>query len=116
MSTAQSSSAALASEQATDPVCGMTVNKQTAAGSFEYQGQTYFFCSAHCLEKFRADPERFITGAPEESIKPSQPQSARANTPVRCTLRFVKTSRDHVQNAAWLSNRSRHQGHKQKPS
>ncbi len=75
MSTAQSSSAALASEQATDPVCGMTVNKQTAAGSFEYQGQTYFFCSAHCLEKFRADPERFITGAPEESIKPPKSTS-----------------------------------------
>ncbi len=42
-----------------DPICGMMVDPQQAAGSFEYEGQTYFFCSAGCLEKFRADPERF---------------------------------------------------------
>ncbi len=31
-----------------DPVCGMTVNPSTAAGSFEFNGTTYFFCSQHC--------------------------------------------------------------------
>ena len=44
----------------TDPVCGMTVDPESAAGSFEYKGQTYYFCSLHCLEKFREDPERFL--------------------------------------------------------
>ena len=43
-----------------DPVCGMTVNPQTAAGSYEYNGKTYYFCSTHCLQKFREDPERFL--------------------------------------------------------
>jgi P-type Cu+ transporter len=42
-----------------DPVCGMDVVPATAAGSFEYGGQTYYFCSRHCLETFRSDPGRF---------------------------------------------------------
>ncbi len=45
---------------ATDPVCGMTVNPEAAAGSYEYNGQTYYFCSTHCLKKFAEDPERFL--------------------------------------------------------
>lgn len=36
-------------------VCGMTVKPETAAGSFECDGRTYYFCSTHCLKKFRAD-------------------------------------------------------------
>ncbi|HEV3168063.1 MAG TPA: heavy metal translocating P-type ATPase [Isosphaeraceae bacterium] len=43
-----------------DPVCGMNLDPEHAAGSTEYQGQTYYFCSLHCLEQFRADPERFV--------------------------------------------------------
>ncbi len=43
-----------------DPVCGMTVDPQTAAGSFEYAGKTYAFCSAHCLAKFKAAPETYL--------------------------------------------------------
>ncbi len=38
---------------ATDPVCGMTVNPENAAGKHEYDGQTYHFCSQHCLTKFK---------------------------------------------------------------
>jgi P-type Cu+ transporter len=47
-------------ETAIDPVCGMTVHSQSAAGKREHDGQTYYFCSAHCLQKFKEDPERFI--------------------------------------------------------
>jgi len=43
-----------------DPVCGMTVNPDSAAGSFAYNEKTYYFCSLHCLEKFKADPDRFL--------------------------------------------------------
>ena len=43
-----------------DPVCGMTVDPEKAAGSLEHNGQTYFFCSLGCREKFRANPESFI--------------------------------------------------------
>ncbi|MEZ5461672.1 heavy metal translocating P-type ATPase [Dokdonella sp.] len=43
-----------------DPVCGMTVNPQTAKHSAGHAGQTYHFCSAGCRQKFMADPERVL--------------------------------------------------------
>ena len=43
-----------------DPVCGMRVDPARAAGSHEHDGQTYFFCSRSCLEKFKADPARYL--------------------------------------------------------
>src|SRR5437899_1720778 len=55
--------------QARDPVCGMLVDPQKAAFSYEYRGQTYFFCSAGCLKKFRYDPDRFLDVRPETSIE-----------------------------------------------
>src|ERR1043166_3358324 len=45
---------------AIDPVCGMTVDPRRAAGSFEYRGQTYYFCALGCREKFKADPEKYL--------------------------------------------------------
>src|SRR4030095_4777651 len=43
-----------------DMVCGMTVHPDSAAGSYEYNDKTYYFCSPHCLEKFRKDPDAFL--------------------------------------------------------
>jgi P-type Cu+ transporter len=43
-----------------DPVCGMTVDPEHAAGSVEYQGNTYYFCSTHCVHRFRENPEAFL--------------------------------------------------------
>ena len=56
-----------AHEPALDPVCGMTVDPDRAAGSFEYNGKTYYFCSTHCLHRFRENPESFLnkTTAPQ---------------------------------------------------
>ncbi|MBA2646036.1 MAG: heavy metal translocating P-type ATPase [Pyrinomonadaceae bacterium] len=39
----------------TDPVCGMTVDPERAAGKSERDGQTYYFCSPMCKEKFDAE-------------------------------------------------------------
>src|SRR5688500_19430554 len=36
-----------------DPICGMTVTTEKAAGSLEREGKTYYFCSKGCLEKFK---------------------------------------------------------------
>ncbi len=52
-----------------DPVCGMIVTPNAAAGSHEYNGQTYYFCSTHCLKKFSEDPERFLN-------KPTEPMTS----------------------------------------
>ena len=43
-----------------DPVCGMTVDPENAAGSVEYKGTTYYFCSTHCVHRFQKDPESFL--------------------------------------------------------
>jgi YHS domain-containing protein len=45
----------------TDPVCGMTVDRDTAAASTELDGETYYFCSTGCLRSFLADPAQDVT-------------------------------------------------------
>lgn len=55
-----------------DPVCGMKVDPKNAKGSFEYQNKSYYFCNPKCLEKFKADPEKYLkpkaeTGAESDS-------------------------------------------------
>ena len=40
-----------------DPVCGMTTEDEKAYLKFAYQGKPYYFCSPHCLAKFKADPK-----------------------------------------------------------
>ncbi|HKR85702.1 MAG TPA: heavy metal-binding domain-containing protein, partial [Terriglobales bacterium] len=47
------------SATAVDPVCGMTVNWATAKHKFDYAGKTYYFCCAHCLQKFSTDPAAY---------------------------------------------------------
>jgi P-type Cu+ transporter len=44
-----------------DPVCGMTVDPATAKHRAEHAGHSYFFCSAHCREKFTAKPTRYLS-------------------------------------------------------
>jgi uncharacterized protein len=46
---------------ATDPVCGMTVDRAKAVTK-ELGGRTYYFCSNHCMHAFEADPENYLTG------------------------------------------------------
>jgi YHS domain-containing protein len=46
----------------TDPVCNMQVDEQSAAGNSEYQGQTYYFCSPGCKQRFDQNPQQFASG------------------------------------------------------
>ncbi len=48
--------------EAIDPVCGMSIELETAAGSYEHEGTTYFFCNKSCLNRFRQGPESFVGG------------------------------------------------------
>ena len=46
-----------------DPVCGMDVEPETAAGKSEYKGQTYYFCSLGCKASFgvsSSEPENLL--------------------------------------------------------
>ena len=47
-----------------DPVCGMRINRNDAAGSEAHDGRDYYFCTADCHQKFIADAARFV-GAPK---------------------------------------------------
>ena len=64
-----------------DPVCGMTVDPDHAAGSFEYQGNTYYFCSTHCLHRFRENPEAFLNKPAVQPIGITPQPPARAARP-----------------------------------
>jgi YHS domain-containing protein len=44
---------------ATDPVCGMKVDRDKAIMK-EIGGETYYFCSARCLHAFEADPDQYL--------------------------------------------------------
>jgi putative ABC transport system ATP-binding protein len=44
---------------ATDPVCGMTVERERAAATLDFDGVTYYFCSKGCRAEFEGEPERF---------------------------------------------------------
>ncbi len=44
-----------------DVVCGMSVDPPKAASSAMHQGKTYYFCSRRCGEKFKADPEKYLS-------------------------------------------------------
>jgi P-type Cu+ transporter len=44
-----------------DPVCGMNVDAANAAASVEYEAKLYHFCSRSCAEKFRANPEKWLS-------------------------------------------------------
>ncbi|MFQ6673656.1 MAG: heavy metal translocating P-type ATPase [Fidelibacterota bacterium] len=78
-------------ELAVDPVCGMTVAPSSSAGKFTHGNEDYYFCSTHCLERFKADPDSFLEGrksgesslevqgeAPPEYICPMDPEVRQA--------------------------------------
>jgi len=45
----------------TDPVCGMKVKVEEAYSTIEHNGYVIYFCSEKCEEKFRKNPERYLT-------------------------------------------------------
>jgi len=46
-----------------DPVCGMKIDSDRAAGTRMWAGNTFSFCSADCLARFDAAPERYASNA-----------------------------------------------------
>jgi xanthine dehydrogenase accessory factor len=57
----------VASTEALDPVCGMTVTADDAHRPFEHDGTRYYFCCVGCRDAFAADPERFLAAAAQSS-------------------------------------------------
>ncbi len=75
-----------------DPVCGMTVDPETAKYKSTYKEQDYYFCAENCLKKFNAEPEKYLAPKQEEPavqgaiyICPMHPQ-IRQQVPGTCPI------------------------------
>ncbi len=44
----------------TDPVCGMKIDENDAAGKDEYKGKTYYFDTEDCMSRFHQNPEKYV--------------------------------------------------------
>jgi len=47
-------------EMAIDPVCGMSVDQESAPAHIEYNGQIFYFCAPGCRDEFLGSPETFL--------------------------------------------------------
>lgn len=54
-----------------DPVCGMETKEEGEFQRYRHDGETYYFCSDHCLKKFKEAPESYISG--DIAASPDQP-------------------------------------------
>ncbi|WP_334187098.1 heavy metal translocating P-type ATPase [Noviherbaspirillum sp.] len=103
-----------------DPVCGMNVSASPEK-TLQYDGATYHFCSTKCMEKFRQDPQAYLTprgdqpvqAAPEGTVytcpmHPEIRQPAPGNCP-KCgmTLEPIVPSLDEEENPELVDFRRR---------
>ena len=65
-----------------DPVCGMEIDPKNAFATRQHMGQTYYFCSQSCVEKFDADSHRYASAVPSATTG----IAADASGPVRIAL------------------------------
>jgi Cu+-exporting ATPase len=80
---------------ARDPVCGMNVNPATTKHVHDHFGKQYYFCCAPCVEKFKADPPKYLRttapsglvmlGAPKPAL-PSSRQTAAESVAYVCPM------------------------------
>ncbi len=63
-----------------DPVCGMSVDPATAKHHTEHAGQSYYFCHPGCLQKFTADPQRYLD--PSRAVVEDVPEGTMFTCPM----------------------------------
>ena len=81
--------------QALDPVCGMTVDPASAQAKVAHAGTTYFFCSPGCAKKFGAAPEQYLKPRPSGLVMlggPGQDSQLAAPTRVKIGLHEGKNA------------------------
>ncbi|TIT58729.1 MAG: YHS domain-containing protein, partial [Mesorhizobium sp.] len=59
---------------ATDPVCGMSVDRSSARHFIRHEGQGFYFCSAGCKGKFEAAPANYLGDRPAPQPMPKGTQ------------------------------------------
>jgi Cu+-exporting ATPase len=68
--------------QAKDPVCGMMVDPARAAADLEFDHHRYYFCGLSCFAKFRAEPQRYLTG----TAAPAMPAAVEYTCPMHSEI------------------------------
>jgi Cu+-exporting ATPase len=76
----------------------MKIDPARAAGSAEYEGVTYFFCNPSCERKFRAEPEKYLSGDATPAQAKSQPP-ARIEPPAAAARLYTCPMDPEVQQA-----------------
>ncbi|MCP4663085.1 MAG: heavy metal translocating P-type ATPase [bacterium] len=72
---------------ARDPVCGMDVDPERATAVHEHDGESYYFCCNGCREKFRGEPQRYLTPAEHpEGDQPPAPAGAGVDVVYICPM------------------------------
>ena len=66
-----------------DPVCGMTVDTRTSNHGVVVNGTPYHFCSEGCLDKFKANPDRYLSPS---SNGPAHPATGPLPEPAEGTI------------------------------
>ncbi len=61
-----------ADANATDPVCGMSVDRGTAKWTADHQGTSYYFCSSGCRTKFIGAPQKYLQAAENSETSMSE--------------------------------------------
>ena len=84
---------------AKDPICGMTVDEASALHA-ERDGQTFYFCSDHCRQKFLLTP-----AARQKHEKRSR--RVKPSTPARCIRKSSRIIPAIAPSAAWRWNQRR---------
>ncbi len=65
-----------------DPVCGMAVDPVTSKHRCDFQGHTYYFCSAGCRTKFESDPKKYL----DRTAPVAAPQTVPEGTIYTCPM------------------------------
>ena len=70
-----------------DPVCGMSIDSESAKARREVKGQTHYFCSSVCATTFDADPDRYTPPVPAD-VQPNE-ERLEQHEPPYTTLGFL---------------------------
>jgi len=75
-----------------DPVCGMTVIPEQAAGQV-HEGKTFYFCSKGCAAKFEKEPQKYLA-AKDKAIQEHLPPAGRADHSVHAPSLVTTATKD----------------------
>ena len=87
--------AAPQSQLVTDPVCGMHIDPETAAGHYDYKGTRYYFCNPSCRTRFAADPEKYLSARTEGLQQIDVPADRSTDGPVYFCPMDPEVRQDH---------------------